>query len=635
MRTRFGPDDEQAFRAAADELVDRFERSPAGRDRGWIAGPLLDFKWSHLDGDLATWSEADLEELLLGLFPAKVLMAPEDLDEVIPTCAAFLEYLGSEGVLTGGERAGQRAADHARTLGPAFLAAATDRRRWGPGKRLWDAAAYDGVEPGDIEAFQAWMATFNDRPQAEREAILGPLPDAPPPEPLPPVALAPEHELVAAAEQSMWPVRMAAFVEFVGSGRKLTDTNNLKLADGEALVELLATGDRFEEEIGGKVYRTRSSAHLSGLDLTLALARAAGYLVVERGWLVAGPLADEPATDPLATVYRIWLTLLHDVGPTQHHYRQEHYNFGWYGEVLDSWLLPLLVGLYRKGAPESIDDIAEDAWVGLEERFDLDDVEQHILEVHRDSVEWSLRRALRRFEELGIVAVAGVEREASTVHGLDDEFGGTVELTDLGRYAVNRYASERTDAPVVGRLRDEPAAAMLRAAADLGDEAAVDEIFEWVSHQGPASADLLVDALADLDETARGLGLRALIGIGEPAASAVDRLAGHPTLSPLATLWRYHVRGSFPAETDSRGDAERFVRLIAAAVEMQGAEAAVAWAEPAAGAAGIAAMLDAAWRVDLPATALVLAAIGEHHPDKAVAKAARKALFKHRTSHGG
>ncbi|MFI9174787.1 hypothetical protein ACIGXB_36025 [Streptomyces lincolnensis] len=42
----------------------------------------------------------------------------------------------------------------------------------------------------------------------------------------------------------------------------------------------------------------------------------------------------------------------------------------------------------------------------------------------------------------------------------------------------------------------------------------------------------------------------------------------------------------------------------------------------------------AAWRVDHPATADVLEAMGRLHPDKRVAKEARKAAFKARSQHG-
>lgn len=43
----------------------------------------------------------------------------------------------------------------------------------------------------------------------------------------------------------------------------------------------------------------------------------------------------------------------------------------------------------------------------------------------------------------------------------------------------------------------------------------------------------------------------------------------------------------------------------------------------------------AAWRVDHPATADVLEAMGRLHPDRAVAKEARKAAFKARSATGG
>ncbi len=42
-------------------------------------------------------------------------------------------------------------------------------------------------------------------------------------------------------------------------------------------------------------------------------------------------------------------------------------------------------------------------------------------------------------------------------------------------------------------------------------------------------------------------------------------------------------------------------------------------------------MLNPTWRVKRPETEQVLAAIGSGHPGKAVARAARKALFKYRS----
>jgi hypothetical protein len=43
------------------------------------------------------------------------------------------------------------------------------------------------------------------------------------------------------------------------------------------------------------------------------------------------------------------------------------------------------------------------------------------------------------------------------------------------------------------------------------------------------------------------------------------------------------------------------------------------------------ALLDEIWRIDHPRLPEVLQAIGAHHRNKAVAKAARKALIRHRS----
>jgi len=80
VRMRYGPDDEDAFFAARDELTTRFELSPGGHELGWVAAQVLDFKWGYLDGDLSRWEPEEVEEILLGLFPAKVMLDPDDLD---------------------------------------------------------------------------------------------------------------------------------------------------------------------------------------------------------------------------------------------------------------------------------------------------------------------------------------------------------------------------------------------------------------------------------------------------------------------------------------------------------------------------------------------------------------------------
>jgi hypothetical protein len=59
--------------------------------------------------------------------------------------------------------------------------------------------------------------------------------------------------------------RLCTFTSWVGSGRALTQTGRVKLADARELVTLLGTGDDFDPMDGR--FRTTSSAELPGLSL--------------------------------------------------------------------------------------------------------------------------------------------------------------------------------------------------------------------------------------------------------------------------------------------------------------------------------------------------------------------------------
>lgn len=265
----------------------------------------------------------------------------------------------------------------------------------------------------------------------------------------------------------------------------------------------------------------------------------------------------------------------------------------------------ILLDLYRDGGIP-IEEVADDTWAHLETVFDLEDVPSDKLAFHRHSVESSLRGALDVLAELGMVRVADVT-ETATEYGGRELSGGTVELTPLGKWAVQRFASRVTSAPVVGQLRTLSAAELLAAASDIPEAEAKAEIDVWIDHCGEGAAQELVEALRTADGTGRGLGFRALLRMGPDAAPAVNRLADDPSLSPYVTVWRIDTLTGTSDDMDCTGDPERFVRLLGAVVELWGPAAAVSgWAEPAAGADGLQSMLDEAWRVKRPETEQVL-----------------------------
>jgi hypothetical protein len=639
MDVEFDPDDEgdhEAFVAARDDLVGRFEAA-SGTQFGWVASQVVDFKFGYLDGHLGRWSADDVHEILLGLYPAKVMLDAADWHEVSTGFAAFLRFLKRE--IPGHDPPLESLAELTERLSPQFFAAMGDESNWSFGKRMWATASAEGVDLADQASMERFIADFNERSLAERDAILGPLPGAAEAlgravlGPLPPVVLPTEDELRRLAAETTLVRRIVGVVEYVGTGRPVTDKGNLKLDDGKALVGLLGTDDRVDERIGDRVWNTRSSADLRGVDLPYRLALETGMLRLERTKVRPGPNAGWAPDDPLAIHYGAVLALLRTIGPTQYHYsRHDSFSWYWFAEDLDRQLPMMLLDLYRRQDPIEIEELSARAWESLQETYDLSDVPESKLEFHRGLVTGALRTAFDRLVELGVLAIVDEERTVDE-YGHTKRDGGAVELEPLGWWALQRFASRFTDAPVVGALREASAAALLAAAADLPEEIARAEIEAWIDAHGDRAATELCAALPDVDETSRGLGFRALLRIGPAAGEAVATLAGHSYFDSFVTVWRIDPLIGDAAEMDRAGDPEGFVRLLHTVIELWGPQAATsAWAEPAAGAPGIDAMLERVWRVKGAPTAEVLGAIGAHHHDKQTAKAARKALFKHRSA---
>jgi hypothetical protein len=630
----FGPDDQEAFERARDRLIEDFAAS-GGEGFERVAEQVLDLKWGYLDGDLLNWSPDDLDEVLFGLYPAKVLLDREAIADVPPGFAAFLRFLA--GHRPDHSPPFEVLADYVELSASRFISAMNDEDNWSFGKRMWSTALAEGVELSDEDAIGRWMEDFNSRTLGERDQILGRLP-APGDGLLravfgsmPPVVLAPDDELRALAADTVLVRRLTALVRYCDAGRTVTDRGNLKLADGKELVAVLGTDDRFDEQIGDRTFKTKSSEELSDVDWTYRIALETLMLETEGTKLMPGANADWVDT-PLDALYGALLVMLKRIGPTQHRYRKDNYGFGWYADELDAQLSPLLLELYRNREPRDIDELAGTMWDVLEDEYDLSDVPADKLAHHRSLVENALRHALDRLDELGIVRIDDEVRTAGKYGGVERS-GGTVQLSPLGLWAMQRMASKLTDAPIVGALRDVPAADLLRATGDLADDMARGEIDAWVDHHGDRAADELCAVLPDADETGRGLGFRALLRIGTPAAAAVEKLGEHPDLADFVTVFRVDTLAASPDEMDRAGDPEGWVRLLHTVIELWGPDsAAAAWAVPAAGDPGIDAMLNTAWRVPGLATGEVLAAVGGHHPDKGIAKAARKALFKYRSA---
>ena len=65
----------------------------------------------------------------------------------------------------------------------------------------------------------------------------------------------------AAAEKARLTGQVRSFLHWLGEGRKLTQAGRIGLADARYLVEFLGTGDVIDPEIGGRVFKTKSSGN--------------------------------------------------------------------------------------------------------------------------------------------------------------------------------------------------------------------------------------------------------------------------------------------------------------------------------------------------------------------------------------
>ncbi|MFF7354590.1 MULTISPECIES: hypothetical protein [Streptomyces] len=231
------------------------------------------------------------------------------------------------------------------------------------------------------------------------------------------------------------------------------------------------------------------------------------------------------------------------------------------------------------------------------------------------------------------------EEPAAPVDDTDVSRYGMVRLTPLGVYGLRaRLLEAGFQAPAVGELADKGADALLDGTAGYGQAAARAETERWLARrEALAAARELLAAARGADAGAPLRRLRcqqALTLVGAEAEPALREVLDDPELGGLARVW-LSERGA--AGVPAPSEAMVFwltIDTVAAQLAAEGnSEELQALVEGLAAQHG--GFFSAAWRVEHPATADVLEAMGRLHPDKKVAKEARKAAFKARSQQGG
>ncbi|WP_329341900.1 hypothetical protein OG252_38055 [Streptomyces sp. NBC_01352] len=254
----------------------------------------------------------------------------------------------------------------------------------------------------------------------------------------------------------------------------------------------------------------------------------------------------------------------------------------------------------------------------------------------------------RLLELVGLVAYQPVdealmadtdEEPASPVDETDVSRYGMVRLTPLGLYGLRaRLLEAGFEAPAVGDLADKGADALLDGTAAFPPTAAQAETEQWLARrESLAAARELLAAARGLDAGAPLRRLRcqqALSLVGDEAEPALREVLDDPELGGLARVWLAE-RGASEVPAPSEDlvfwlTVDTLAAQLAAegnSDELRGLVEGLAQQHSG--------FFAAAWRVDHPATADVLEAMGRLHPDKRIAKEARKAAFKARSQQGG
>ncbi|HEX4061722.1 MAG TPA: hypothetical protein VHY58_11960 [Streptosporangiaceae bacterium] len=273
----------------------------------------------------------------------------------------------------------------------------------------------------------------------------------------------------------------------------------------------------------------------------------------------------------------------------------------------------LVTALYTAGSPVRIDALFE-AYLAARQQVPPGQGEAGTGVV-------DLSAALETLADLGVVDL-----------DTDEDAGGlTVGLSRLGTWGVHgRLRARGWQLPVAGQLAQDRAAVLLAALADYDAEDGEAEIAAWLAERGPGDAATeLMEAARQGSPGLRGAAFAVLDRVGDEAIPSVSQALDEPMLRPHAAVWlRDHGE---PTEL-ARGDQEwLLVDLGAGLLEEAQPEDVVAELLPDLPSGGQANLVAGLWEVGHPGLIGLLTALGEHHHDPAVAKAARKAALKARS----
>jgi hypothetical protein len=231
----------------------------------------------------------------------------------------------------------------------------------------------------------------------------------------------------AAAEKAPLTGQIRSFLAWLGGGRKLTQTGRVGLADARYLVEYLGTGDRIDPEIGGRVFRTKSSEELPYLTTIVEWAKATRLVRVTGTKLLPvkknAALADGPL-DLVLAMLAAYPKLGKQLFP------RSTWRNSLVGDEFPEISRDLLTILLASPGPCPLAELSDAAYDVIEARYVLSGLTGQQHDSLRRTVAVDVSIAVSALQALGIVVL--------NRGGGQDAVEDSAELTDLGRYAIRR-----------------------------------------------------------------------------------------------------------------------------------------------------------------------------------------------------
>lgn len=234
-------------------------------------------------------------------------------------------------------------------------------------------------------------------------------------------------ELEVAAEEAKLTGQVRLFLDWLGEGRKLTQTGRVGLADARYLVEFLSTGDQIDPVIGDRVFKTTTSQELPHLTRIVEWARAARLIRVTGGRLAPVRKNAALAGKPLDLVL-VMLAAYPKLGESL--FPRNTWRNSLVGDEFTDLGQELLTALLTSHGPAPLAALSDTAYDVIADRYVLSDLTEQQHDSLRRMVAVDVAIAMSALHVLGVVTL---DRDADR-----EPASGTAELTDLGRYSIRR-----------------------------------------------------------------------------------------------------------------------------------------------------------------------------------------------------